>query len=90
MDQSEEELNTQLALDAAGEFGIWPLMTAQEMTSADPDPLAMVMFLSQFYQLVKDTAPPAGETRERSEGTEVEGAELNWLAVISSLPVQVP
>ncbi|XP_075900097.1 LOW QUALITY PROTEIN: protein-methionine sulfoxide oxidase mical3b [Nelusetta ayraudi] len=67
LDQSEEELNTQLALDAAGEFGIWPLMTAQEMTSADPDPLAMVMFLSQFYQLLKDTAPPAGALRGSSD-----------------------
>lgn len=64
LDQSKEELNAQLALDAAVEFGIWPLMTAQEMTSAEPDPLGMVMFLSQFYQLLKDTAPPAGERKE--------------------------
>lgn len=66
MDPSAPELNAQLGLDAAGEFGIWPLLTAQELTS-DPDPLAMVMFLSQFYQLLKDTAPPAGSLRDSSD-----------------------
>lgn len=56
------EENTRLGFDVAEqEFGIPPLMSVEEMSSAgDPDPLSMVMYLSQFYQLFKDTPPPAG------------------------------
>lgn len=60
------EENTWLGFDVAEqEFGISPLMTVEEMSSVrEPDSLSMVMYLSQFYQLLKDTPPPAGETQE--------------------------
>lgn len=64
LDELAAEDNARLGLDVAErEFGISPLMTAQEMSSAgEPDSLSMVMYLSQFYQLLKDTPPPAGKT----------------------------
>ncbi|XP_040886580.1 protein-methionine sulfoxide oxidase mical3a-like [Toxotes jaculatrix] len=62
LDESSVEENTRLCFDLAErEFGISPLMTVEEMWSvAEPDSLSMVMYLSQFYQLLKDSPPPAG------------------------------
>ncbi|XP_068590118.1 protein-methionine sulfoxide oxidase mical3b-like isoform X1 [Cebidichthys violaceus] len=59
---SSVEDNTRLSFDVAERhFGISPLMTVDEMNSvAEPDSLSMVMYLSQFYQLLKDKLPPAG------------------------------
>lgn len=64
LDESSVEENTRLGFDVAErEFGISPLMTVEEMSSVgEPDSLSVVMYLSQFYQLLKDTPPPAGET----------------------------
>ncbi|XP_037837315.1 protein-methionine sulfoxide oxidase mical3b, partial [Kryptolebias marmoratus] len=62
LDESSVEDNIRLAFDVAErEFGISPLMTAEEMSSVEePDSLSMVMYLSQFYQLLKEAPPPAG------------------------------
>ncbi|XP_069001544.1 protein-methionine sulfoxide oxidase mical3b isoform X2 [Embiotoca jacksoni] len=62
LDESSVEENTQLGFDVAeGELGISPLMTVEEMCSGEePDSLSMVMYLSQFYQLLQDPPPPAG------------------------------
>lgn len=47
---------------AEREFGISPCMTGKEMSSVvEPDKLSMVMYLSQFYEMFKDTVPPGGE-----------------------------
>lgn len=47
---------------AEQEFGICPIMTGKEMsTLEESDSLCMVMYLSQFHELLKDTAPPSGE-----------------------------
>ncbi|XP_053506001.1 protein-methionine sulfoxide oxidase mical3b [Ictalurus furcatus] len=61
LDESEAELNNQLALDVAErELGISPIMTGQEMSELDEsDSLCMVMYLSQLHDLLKDTAPPS-------------------------------
>ncbi|XP_038550613.1 protein-methionine sulfoxide oxidase mical3a-like isoform X2 [Micropterus salmoides] len=61
LDESSVEENTRLGFDVAErEFGISPLMTVEEMSSVgEPDSLSVVMYLSQFYQLLKDTPPPA-------------------------------
>ncbi|XP_056879350.1 protein-methionine sulfoxide oxidase mical3b-like isoform X2 [Takifugu flavidus] len=61
LDPMSVEDNTRLAFDVAEqEFGIPPLISVEEMSSAgEPDSLSMVMYLSQFYQLFKDTPPPA-------------------------------
>lgn len=57
------EKNNQLAFDIAEkEFGISPIMTGKEMSVVmEPDKLSMVMYLSQFYEMFKDTVPPCGE-----------------------------
>ncbi|XP_050933689.1 LOW QUALITY PROTEIN: protein-methionine sulfoxide oxidase mical3b-like [Lates calcarifer] len=62
LDESSVEENTRLGFDVAErEFGISPLMTVEEMSAVgEPDSLSMVMYLSQFYQLLKDSPPPAG------------------------------
>ncbi|XP_054481007.1 protein-methionine sulfoxide oxidase mical3a-like [Anoplopoma fimbria] len=66
---SSWEENTRLSFDVAERhFGISPLMTVDEMNSvAEPDSLSMVMYLSQFYQVLKDTLPPAGALTHSSD-----------------------
>lgn len=68
LDQSAVEANTWLGFDVAERvFGISPLLTVEEMSSVgEPDSLSMVMYLSQFYQLLKDMPPPAGERQEET------------------------
>lgn len=63
LDESEAELNNQLALDVAEqELGISPIMTGLEMSVLEEsDSLCMVMYLSQLQDILKDTAPPSGE-----------------------------
>ncbi|KYO36634.1 hypothetical protein Y1Q_0024320 [Alligator mississippiensis] len=59
LDEHNVEKNNQLAFDIAEkEFGISPIMTGKEMASVgDPDKLSMVMYLTQFYEMFKDTIP---------------------------------
>ena len=63
LEEAEVEENTQLGLEVAElEFGISPVMTVEEMSSmGEPDTLCMVMYLSQFHQLFKDSMPHSGE-----------------------------
>lgn len=51
------EKNNQLAFDIAEkELGISPIMTGKEMASVgEPDKLSMVMYLTQFYEMFKDS-----------------------------------
>ncbi|XP_061677397.1 protein-methionine sulfoxide oxidase mical3a isoform X2 [Syngnathoides biaculeatus] len=67
LDERDHEKNNQLAFDVAErEFGISPCMTGKEMSSVvEPDKLSMVMYLSQFYEMFKDTVPP-GENQNLS------------------------
>ncbi|KAM9376591.1 protein-methionine sulfoxide oxidase mical3a [Pholidichthys leucotaenia] len=60
LDELDQEKNNQLGFDVAErEFGISPCMTGKEMsTVVEPDKLSMVMYLSQFYEMFKDTVPP--------------------------------
>ncbi|KAM6895662.1 protein-methionine sulfoxide oxidase mical3b [Xenentodon cancila] len=62
LSESSKEENIRFAFNVAErEFGISPLMTVEEMASvAEPDSLSMVMYLSQFHQLLKDSPSPAG------------------------------
>ncbi|XP_069717367.1 F-actin-monooxygenase MICAL3 isoform X4 [Phaenicophaeus curvirostris] len=59
LDEHSVEKNNQLAFDIAEkEFGISPIMTGKEMASVgEPDKLSMVMYLTQFYEMFKDTIP---------------------------------
>ncbi|XDV29057.1 hypothetical protein PO909_032236 [Leuciscus waleckii] len=67
LDEKDVEKNNQMAFDVAEkEFGISPIMTGKEMSSVvEPDKLSMVMYLSQFYEMFKDTVPP-GENHNMS------------------------
>lgn len=57
------EKNNQLAFDIAEkELGISPIMTGKEMASVgEPDKLSMVMYLTQFYEMFKDSLPSSGK-----------------------------
>ncbi|XP_041071706.1 protein-methionine sulfoxide oxidase mical3a-like isoform X4 [Carcharodon carcharias] len=59
MNEKDVERNNQMAFDIAErEFGISPIMTGKEMAAVgEPDKLSMVMYLSQFYEMLKDTPP---------------------------------
>ncbi|NXW88412.1 MICA3 monooxygenase, partial [Alopecoenas beccarii] len=59
LEEHNVEKNNQLAFDIAEkEFGICPIMTGKEMASVgEPDKLSMVMYLTQFYEMFKDTIP---------------------------------
>ncbi|XP_072310082.1 protein-methionine sulfoxide oxidase mical3b isoform X2 [Eucyclogobius newberryi] len=80
---SEDEKNIRLAFDVAErEFGISPLMTVDEMLSVgEPDSLSMVMYLSQFYQLLCNTSP-AGSL---SQFAELRGALITPVSLLSRL-----
>ncbi|KAL0167728.1 hypothetical protein M9458_035950 [Cirrhinus mrigala] len=67
LDEKDVEKNNQLAFDVTEkEFGISPIMTGKEMSVVvEPDKLSMVMYLSQFYEMFKDTVPP-GENHNLS------------------------
>ncbi|KPP76762.1 protein-methionine sulfoxide oxidase MICAL3-like [Scleropages formosus] len=60
LEEQNLENNNQLAFDVAErEFGICPIMTGKEMAFvSEPDKLSMLMYLSQFYEMFKDTVPP--------------------------------
>ncbi|XP_077592648.1 protein-methionine sulfoxide oxidase mical3a-like isoform X5 [Stigmatopora nigra] len=60
LDEQDQEKNNQLGFDVAErEFGISPCMTGKEMSCVvEPDKLSMVMYLSQFYEMFRDTVPP--------------------------------
>ncbi|XP_072779936.1 F-actin-monooxygenase MICAL3 isoform X7 [Taeniopygia guttata] len=66
LDEHDVEKNNQLAFDIAEkEFGISPIMTGKEMASVgDPDKLSMVMYLTQFYEMFKDTIPSSADSLE--------------------------
>ncbi|XP_057203689.1 protein-methionine sulfoxide oxidase mical3a isoform X13 [Triplophysa rosa] len=67
LEEKDVEKNNQLAFDVAEkEFGISPIMAGKEMSVVlEPDKLSMVMYLSQFYEMFKDTVPP-GENHNLS------------------------
>uniref|UniRef100_A0A3B3E164 Calponin-homology (CH) domain-containing protein n=1 Tax=Oryzias melastigma TaxID=30732 RepID=A0A3B3E164_ORYME len=69
LDERDQERNNQLAFDVAEkEFGICPCMTGKEMSSVvEPDKLSMVMYLSQFYEMFKDTVPPGNQNLSPEE-----------------------
>ncbi|KAG8138380.1 hypothetical protein E2320_004272 [Naja naja] len=59
LDEYNVEKNNQLAFDIAEkELGISPIMTGRDMASvSEPDKLSMVMYLTQFYEMFKDSLP---------------------------------
>ncbi|XP_071278257.1 F-actin-monooxygenase MICAL3 isoform X7 [Agelaius tricolor] len=69
LDEHDVEKNNQLAFDIAEkEFGISPIMTGKEMASVgEPDKLSMVMYLTQFYEMFKDTIPSSDSLELNAE-----------------------
>ena len=70
LDEQNVEKNNQLAFDVAEkELGISPIMTGKEMAAvAEPDKLSMVMYLTQFYEMFKDSLSPSGEDPRAQAG----------------------
>ncbi|XP_054623438.1 protein-methionine sulfoxide oxidase mical3a-like isoform X4 [Dunckerocampus dactyliophorus] len=69
IDPTADKENIRLAFEVSErEFGISPLVTVEEMSSeGEPDSLSMVMYLSQFYQLLPDAPPSLGSLSQSSE-----------------------
>ncbi|XP_025907955.1 F-actin-monooxygenase MICAL3 isoform X1 [Nothoprocta perdicaria] len=69
LDEHNVEKNNQLAFDISEkEFGISPIMTGKEMASVgEPDKLSMVMYLTQFYEMFKDTIPSSDNLELNAE-----------------------
>lgn len=70
LDEQNVEKNNQLAFDVAEkELGISPIMTGKEMAAvAEPDKLSMVMYLTQFYEMFKDSLSSSGEDLRAQAG----------------------
>ncbi|XP_037396216.1 protein-methionine sulfoxide oxidase mical2b isoform X1 [Pygocentrus nattereri] len=65
--------NNQLAFEVAERaFGIQPLITGKEMAAVqEPDKLVMVLYLSKFYEMFRNSSLPApGVAREKDENSE--------------------
>ncbi|XP_056605184.1 protein-methionine sulfoxide oxidase mical3b isoform X3 [Triplophysa dalaica] len=84
--ESEAELNGQLGMNVAEqEFGICPIMTSKEMSILEEsDSLCMVMYLSQFHELLKDTAPPS-ESSSSEEKAVVFSSPRSPISLLSKL-----
>ncbi|XP_053108854.1 F-actin-monooxygenase MICAL3 isoform X15 [Hemicordylus capensis] len=69
LDEHNVEKNNQLAFDIAEkEFGISPIMTGKEMASVgEPDKLSMVVYLTQFYEMFKDSLPSSDNLELNAE-----------------------
>ncbi|KAJ8372805.1 hypothetical protein AAFF_G00276600 [Aldrovandia affinis] len=61
LDEADSAHNNQLAFDVAErELGISPIMSGSDMASQrQPDKLAMVLYLTQFYNAFTQRTPPA-------------------------------
>ncbi|XP_041967316.1 protein-methionine sulfoxide oxidase mical3a isoform X20 [Alosa sapidissima] len=77
LDERDVAKNNQLAFDVAErEFGISPIMTGKEMSVvAEPDKLSMVMYLSQFYEMFKDTLPPSDNHSPEERATAISNTQ---------------
>ncbi|KAM9846092.1 protein-methionine sulfoxide oxidase mical3b [Aulostomus maculatus] len=84
LDAAAVEENTRLGFDVSERhFGISPLMTVEEMLGGgEPDSLSMVMYLSQFYQLLREAPPPAGCL---SQSVDVRAALITPASLLSRL-----
>ncbi|XP_053521464.1 F-actin-monooxygenase MICAL3 isoform X6 [Artibeus jamaicensis] len=69
LEEQNVEKNNQLAFDIAEkELGICPIMTGKEMASVgEPDQLSMVMYLTQFYEMFRDSLSSRDATALNAE-----------------------
>ncbi|KAM7003564.1 F-actin-monooxygenase mical2b isoform 2-T2 [Tautogolabrus adspersus] len=78
---SEEDMteNNQLAFDLAErEFGIQPVTRGKEMAAeAEPDKLLMVLYLSKFYEIFRNTTGNNNGSRQPDENSEKYPAKSN-------------
>uniref|UniRef100_UPI0037E8AF3D F-actin-monooxygenase mical2b isoform X2 n=1 Tax=Semicossyphus pulcher TaxID=241346 RepID=UPI0037E8AF3D len=78
---NEEDMagNNQLAFDLAErEFGIQPVTRGKEMAAeAEPDKLLMVLYLSKFYEMFRNTPGNNNVSKEPDENTEEYRAKTN-------------
>ncbi|MCJ8734416.1 hypothetical protein PDJAM_G00235180 [Pangasius djambal] len=69
LNEADSAKNNQLAFEVAERaFGIQPLITGKEMAAEqEPDKLVMVLYLSKFYEMFRNSSLPASETNENNE-----------------------
>ncbi|XP_017330274.2 F-actin-monooxygenase mical2b isoform X6 [Ictalurus punctatus] len=73
LNEVDSAKNNQLAFEVAERaFGIQPLITGKEMAAEqEPDKLVMVLYLSKFYEMFRNSSLPAsGAPRETNENNE--------------------
>ncbi|TSQ92666.1 [F-actin]-methionine sulfoxide oxidase MICAL2 [Bagarius yarrelli] len=73
LNEADSAKNNQVAFEVAERaFGIQPLITGKEMASEqEPDKLVMVLYLSKFYEMFRNSSTPAlGAQRETKKSNE--------------------
>ncbi|KAM8974755.1 F-actin-monooxygenase MICAL3 isoform 2-T2 [Pelodytes ibericus] len=87
LDECNVERNNQLAFDIAErELGISPIMTGKEMASVgDPDKLSMVVYLSQFYEMFKETTNSEGAGHNLDEKSALLSSTKSPISFLSKL-----
>uniref|UniRef100_A0A3B4BZL3 F-actin monooxygenase n=1 Tax=Pygocentrus nattereri TaxID=42514 RepID=A0A3B4BZL3_PYGNA len=80
--------NNQLAFEVAERaFGIQPLITGKEMAAVqEPDKLVMVLYLSKFYEMFRNSSLPAPEKDENSEDYSSKSANSVYNLMNISVP----
>ncbi|XP_073400201.1 F-actin-monooxygenase MICAL3 isoform X10 [Dendrobates tinctorius] len=87
LDERNVEKNNQLAFDIAErELGISPIMTGKEMASVgEPDKLSMVVYLSQFYEMFKETTNTEGADQNLDEKAALLASTKSPISFLSKL-----
>ncbi|XP_056373892.1 F-actin-monooxygenase MICAL3 isoform X1 [Hyla sarda] len=87
LDERNVEKNNQLAFDIAErELGISPIMTGKEMASVgDPDKLSMVVYLSQFYEMFKESTNSEDAEQNLDEKTTLLTSTKSPISFLSKL-----
>ncbi|XP_040292903.1 F-actin-monooxygenase MICAL3 isoform X15 [Bufo bufo] len=87
LDERNVEKNNQLAFDIAErELGISPIMTGKEMASVgEPDKLSMVVYLSQFYEMFKETANSENADQNLDEKSALLASTKSPISFLSKL-----
>ncbi|KAM4035684.1 LOW QUALITY PROTEIN: F-actin-monooxygenase MICAL3 [Anomaloglossus baeobatrachus] len=87
LDERNVEKNNQLAFDMAErELGISPIMTGKEMASVgEPDKLSMVVYLSQFYEMFKETTNSEDADQNLDEKAAILASTKSPISFLSKL-----
>ncbi|XP_056595383.1 F-actin-monooxygenase mical2b isoform X2 [Triplophysa dalaica] len=84
--------NNQLAFDVAErEFGIQPITTGKEMDAErGPDKLIMILYLSKFYEMFRNSAQPATGVPKEADANNEEYSSKTANSVHNSINLALP